>query len=99
MLPPKRAPKSVEHRPTSPIQPLARFIKQLTSTRWIQENCRGSRHEELVHATAAGHVWEGRKKSVGWTVESKEMEKDEVLQAKHWGALCTNVVAIGKDGP
>lgn len=48
---------------------------------------------------AAGNVWEGRKDNVGWTVESKEMEEDEVLQAKKCGALCTNVVAIGKDGP
>lgn len=47
----------------------------------------------------AGNAWEGRRESVGWTVESKEMEEDEVLQAKNWGALCTNVVAIGKDGP
>jgi len=45
-----------------------------------------------------GNALEGRKTSVGWTVESDGVDEDEVLQAKNRGALRTNVAAIGKCG-
>lgn len=46
-----------------------------------------------------GNALGSRKNSVGWTVESKKVDEDEVLQAKKRGVLRTNVAAIGTYGP